>query len=112
MVMIYDKNIEILKLPDTVGTLLQGKLEHVFSAFCGEMEVYHARYWESVQAGSRIDVMVELPLHRNVDAGMYVRYKDHIYSIEQAQFGTDKDGLPVTILSLKRPEVNYDAAAV
>ena len=110
--MIYDTPITVLKLPDTVGTPIQGKLESVFSAFCGQKEVYHARFWESVQAGSRIDAMVELPLHRNADAGMFARYKDHIYSIEQAQFGSDADGLPVTILSLKRAEAEYDIAGI
>lgn len=110
--MIYDTEISILKLPDDVGTPLQGKLQPVFVAFCGEKEVYHRRFWESVQAGSRIDTMVELPLHRNVDAGMFAKYKDHLYSIEQAQFGEDEYQLPVTILSLKRSEVQYDIAAV
>ncbi|MBO7252543.1 MAG: hypothetical protein J6V25_07940 [Oscillospiraceae bacterium] len=110
--MIYDTEISILKLPDDVGTPLQGKLQPVFLAFCGELEVYHRRFWESVQAGSRIDTMVELPLHRNVDASMFAKYKDHLYSIEQAQFGEDEYQLPVTILSLKRSEVQYDIAAV
>lgn len=110
--MIYDTPITILKLPDTVGTPMQGKLEPVFAAYCGKKEVYHTRYWESVQAGSRIDRMVELPLHRNVYAGMFAKYADHIYSIEQAQLGEDDDGLPVTILSLKRPEVQYDIAGI
>lgn len=110
--MIYDKPIEILKLPDTVGAPLQGKLEQVFSALCREMQVYHARYWESVQAGSRIDTMVEVPLHRTCDAGMFALYKEHIYSIEEAQFGHDEDGLPITVLSLKRSEVQYDIAGV
>lgn len=110
--MIYDTPISILKLPDTVGTPMQGKLQEVFSAFCGEKEVYHSRYWEAVQAGSRVDTLVELPLHRKADAGMFARYKDHIYSIEQAQFGKDADGLPVTILSLKRAEGEYDIAGI
>lgn len=110
--MIYDKPISILKLPDDVGTPLQGKLQPVENAWCGEEEVYHRRYWESVQAGSRIDAMVQLPLHREVDAGMFARYKNHVYSIEQAQFGADEMGLPVTILSLKRTEVQYDIADV
>ena len=110
--MIYDKPIQILKLPDNVGTILYGKLEQVFSAYCGQKEVYHRRYWESIQAGSRIDVMVELPLHREVDAGMYAKYKDHIYSIEHAQFGEDDDGLPVTILSMKKAGNQYDVAGI
>lgn len=111
--MICSIPIEILKLPDDVGTPLQGKLQPVFSAFCGEMTVFHSRFWEAVQAGSRIDVMVELPLHRkNADAGMYARYEGHIYRIEQAQYQKDENQLPVTVLSLKRSEDQYDVAAV
>lgn len=111
--MIYSIPIEILKLPDDVGTPLQGKLQPVFSAFCGEMTVFHSRFWEAVQAGSRIDVMVELPLHRkNADAGMYARYEGHIYRIEQTQYQKDENQLPVTVLSLKRSEDQYDVAAV
>ena len=110
--MIYDTPIIIAKLPDNVGTPLQGKLQRLFGAFCGEKEVYHRRFWESVQAGSRVDLLVELPFHRAVDAGMYVKYKSHIYSIEQAQFGKDKDGLPITTLSLKRMEGQYDIAGI
>ena len=110
--MIYDTPIIIAKLPDDVGTPLHGKLQRLYGAFCGEKEVYHRRYWEAVQAGSRVDLLVELPFHRAVDAGMYVKYKSHIYSIEQAQFGKDADGLPITTLSLKRSEAQYDIAAV
>lgn len=109
--MIYDKPIQILKLPDDVGTVLQGTLQPVFTAFCGEMTVFHNRFWEAVQAGSRIDVMVELPLHRkNADAGMFAKYEDHIYSIEQSQYQKDANDLPVTVLSLKRSEEEYDIA--
>lgn len=110
--MIYDTQITILRLPDNVGTPLQGKLKEVFTAFCGEKEVYHRRFWESVQASSRIDTMVELPLHRNVDAGMFAKYKGHVYSIEQAQFGKDDHLLPVTTLSLKRTEAQYDTEGI
>ena len=111
--MIYDKPIQVLKLPDDVGTPIQGKLQPVFTAFCGEMTVFHNRFWEAVQAGSRIDVMVELPLHRkSADAGCYAKYDGHIYSIEQAQYQKDENQLPVTVLSLKRSEEQYDIAAV
>jgi hypothetical protein len=110
--MIYDTEITILRLPDDVGTPLQGKLQPLFIAFCGEKEVYHRRFWEAVAAYSRVDRLVELPLHRNVDAGMFAKYKGHIYSIEQAQFGEDKNLLPITTLSLKKTEDQYDVAAV
>ena len=109
--MIYDKPIEILKLPSNIGTPIQGKLNYVFSAFCGEMTVFHSRFWESVQAGSRIDVMVELPLHRkSIEAEMYAKYEDHVYRIEQVQFQKDENQLPVTVLSMKREASSYDIA--
>ena len=110
--MIYDIPVKVLRLPDTIGTPLQGKLMVAFSAFCAETEVYHTRYWESVQAGSRIDTMIEIPLRRSCDAGMFALYKKHIYSIEQVQFGKDEDGLPITRLSLKRSEAQYDIAGI
>lgn len=110
--MIYDTQITILKLPENVGTPLQGRLQPVFTAFCAAQEVYHRRFWESVQAGSRIDTMVELPLHRKVDAGFFAQYKGNIYSIEQAQFGKDANLLPITTLSLKRVEEQYDIEGV
>lgn len=110
--MIYDTEITVFKLPDNVGTPLQGELQAVFNAFCGEKEVYHRRFWESVQAGSRIDIMVELPLHRDVDAGMFAKFRSHMYSIEQAQFGKDDNDLPITTLSLKRSEVQYDIEGI
>ena len=110
--MIYDVPISILKLPDNVGTPLQAKLVKHFDGFCGEKEVYYKRFWDAVQAGSRIDVMVELPFYRDVEPGMFAQYKQHVYSIEQAQFGKDENQLPITTLSLKRSEVQYDIAAV
>ena len=110
--MIYDTPITICKLKDGHGIPSPGSLEPKFSAYCGEMQVFHSRYWESVQAGSRIDTMVEIPLHRDVDAGMFAKFKKHYYSIEQAQFGKDDDGLPATILSLKRAGEQYDIAGV
>lgn len=110
--MIYDTPITVLKLPDSVGTPFQGKLEKVFSAYCGELTVYHTRFWESVQAGSRVDAMVELPMLRAVNAGMFAQYKGHIYSIEQAQFSKDADDLPITVLSLKQSEGCYDIAGI
>ena len=111
--MIYDKPISVLELPPGVGTPLQGKLVPVFDAWCGEMTVYHSRFWEAVQTGSRIDAMVEIPLHRrNMDAGSFAKYQGHIYLVEQVQYQTDSNGLPVTVLSLKRSEEQYDIAAV
>lgn len=105
---IYDASISIQQLPGNVGTLAQGKPVEVFNAFCGELTVYHARYWESVQAGSRIEAMVEMPLHRDVEAGMYAFFKNHMYLINQVQFAQDEFLCPITVLSLTNPENAYD----
>lgn len=107
--MIYDTLITIMQLPANVGTIYQGNPERVFDAFCGELTVYHTRFWESVQAGSRIEAMVELPLHRDIRAGMYAKLKGHLYVISQAQFEKDEFQLPVTVLSLSNPENAYDS---
>lgn len=106
--MIYDTPITVLKLPDNIGVIIQGTPEPVFDAYCGELTVYHTRFWESVQAGSRIEAMVELPLHRDVRAGMYAKLRGHLYLISQAQFEKDENQLPVTVLSLSNPENAYD----
>lgn len=107
--MIYERELNIYSLPD--GTPLQRKLQHVSRHLYAEMEVYHARYWESVQANSRIDMMVAVPDGREITATQYCVPEDsHVYRIEQAQHGKDKDGLPMTTLSLRRMEGNYDIA--
>lgn len=106
--MIYDIPITIMQLPANVGAIIQGEPVPVFDAYCGEKTVYHTRFWESVQAGSRIETMVELPLHRDVRAGMYAKLKGHLYVISQAQFDSDEFQLPVTVLSLSNPENAYD----
>lgn len=107
---LYDTPIDLLRLPDRVGTPIQGKLLLVESCWARELTVYHQRYWEAVQAGSVIDTMVELPLHRDIVRGRFVRFKGHIYTVEQAQPEYDDDGLPITTLSLSRSEDHYDIA--
>ena len=106
---IYDTPITVMKLPDNVGSIIQAEPVPVFDAYCGELTVYHTRFWESVQAGSRIETMVELPLHRDVRAGMYAKFKGHLYVVSQAQFDEDELQLPVTVLSLSNPENAYDS---
>lgn len=107
---VYDTPIDLLKLPDGVGTAVQGKLQLVESCYGRELIVFHGRFWEAVGAGYQIDTMVELPLHRDVMRGRYARWKGHIYVVEQAQTGEDDNGLPITTLSLSRTEDNYDIA--
>ena len=98
--MIYDKPITVLAMPDTQGIPTKGGLVKKFDSWCAEKTVYASRFWESVANGSRVDKLVELPLHRDVPAAGYARLGGHTYRVEQTQTGEDGDGLPVTWLSL------------
>lgn len=64
--MIYDKPITVLAMPDTQGIPTKGGLVKKFDSWCAEKTVYASRFWESVANGSRVDKLVELPLHRDV----------------------------------------------
>ena len=59
--MIYDLELRLYRLEG--GTPITGSLKKVDDYFYGEMEVYHKRYWEAVQAGDTIDTMAEIPEH-------------------------------------------------
>ena len=67
--MIYDRPLTVCKLP--AGTPLQSRLLPGEVCFYAPREVFHKRFWEAVQAGAQIDRMVEMPLHRDVEAGDY-----------------------------------------
>lgn len=104
--MIYDHYLTIY---DLAGSPLSHKLTINSAHFYAPMEVYHARFWEGVQAGSRIDMMVQIPFGRDISATQYAIPEDgHVYRIIQAQHGTDSDELPVTTLSLQREEGFYE----
>lgn len=105
--MIYDHYLTVYDLAG--GSPMKNTLSVNSAHFYAELEVYHRRFWESVQAGSRIDRMVQIPFGDDITATQFVMPEDgHIYRIEQAQHGLDEDGLAVTTLSLKRMEGNYD----
>lgn len=107
--MICDRVLTIYDEP--AGTLLQNKLVEVSRHYYAPAEVYHSRFWESVQAGSRIDMMANIPDGSAIRADQYAIPEDgHVYRVVQAQHGLDDDGLPVTRLSLRREEASYDIA--
>lgn len=108
--MIYDRLCTICELPAGASPLAR-KLHLLRSTYCAPQEVYHARYWESVQAGDRIDLVLELPQDAEITADNWVLYNDHVWRVLQAQHGIDALGLPISRLSLRRMEENYDVLA-
>lgn len=107
--MIYDRRLYRCQLAAGAGSVTQHAVTVGAPLYYADLEVYHRRFWEAVAAGSRIDRMVELPLHRDfVAADLILLDDEHLYRIEQAQQGFDASGLPVTTLSLRRYERNYD----
>lgn len=109
--MIYDRPLTLCTLP--AGTPIQSRLIPGEVCFYSPREVFHKRFWESVQAGSQIDRMVEIPLHRQVEAGDYALLESGVvYRVEQAQFSADSEtGLPITVLSLRRTDGRLQVAA-
>lgn len=107
--MIYDRRLYRCQLASGAGGVTQGRVTRGEAYYYAPLEVFHRRYWEAVAAGSRIDCMVELPLHRPFGPADLVELSDgHLYRIEQLQHGEDASGLPVTTLSLRRYGGNYD----
>lgn len=107
--MIYDHALKVCTLD--AGTPMQGGLTPVSIHLYAPREVYYKRYWESVQAGAQIDTMVELPGPTEIVSGQYcILEDDRVYRIEQAQYGMDADGLPITVLSLRRMDERYEIA--
>ena len=105
--MIYDRILRTYTDPG--GTPLHRMLTYAATYYYGPKEVYYGRYWDSVAAGSRIDLLCELPRADEITAAMYAVPEDgHVYRIEQAQHGLDGDGLPITTLSLRRMEEYFD----
>lgn len=107
--MIYNLPIAVLAMPAAQGIPTAGCLVEKFEAWCAEKTVYANRFWEAVANGSRVDKLVEIPLHRDIPSAGYARIAGHTYRIEQTQLGEDSDHLPVTWLSLMRMEDAYDS---
>ena len=107
--MIYDRKLNRCTLATGAGGPTQGRVTLGEAYYYAELEVYHRRFWEAGAAGSRIDRMGELPLHREFSpADLILLDDEHLYRIEQVQLGEDAWGLPVTTLSLRRYGGNYD----
>ena len=110
--MIYDKPLDIFALPENIAVPTAANLRLVSQHWCAEKTVYQNRYWQSVQAGSSVDRMVEVPQYLgDVDAAMFAMFGGKMYSIEQVQYAQDANGLDVTVLSLKRYLGNLDKEA-
>ena len=105
--MIYDHGpVAIYK---RVGPPIQQRLQLHSQHYYAELSVYHRRFWESVQAGDRIDRLLQIPFGDDIVAEMYAVPEDgHVYRINQTQPGEDDNGLPSCMLSLHREEANYD----
>lgn len=97
--MVYDRSITIYTLD---GTPLKGTLTEHSRHFCAPKTVAHRRFWQAVQADTRIDADVQIPYGLDVDSSMFAIYAGELYRIEEAQHALDEDELPVTNLSLRK----------
>ena len=97
--MIYDQPLKVYTLD---GTPIKGRMKLHSSHFYSVRTVSHRRYWESVQADSRVDKAVQIPHGEKIIATQFVKLEGQWWRIEEAQHTTDDDGLPATILALRR----------
>lgn len=108
--MIYDRELTVCVPPKGWAKPSDGRLTAAAHHLSAELTVFHRRYWEAQAAGSRADRMVQIPMGYDVLPTWYVAlaWDPHLYRIEEAQYTRDEDGLPVTNLTLRRMEDNYD----
>lgn len=107
--MIYDRILQICDPPEGFGAPFHGRLVPRRVSYYAELTVFHRRFWEAAQAGTRVDRMVQVPFGSEILATSYAVLGDGLlYRIEEAQPTTDEDGLPVTNLTLRRMEKNYE----
>lgn len=105
--MIYDRDIGVYTI-EGPGPL-NGFPKLYAECYCAEQEVFHKRYWEAVQAGYIITSMVQIPGHIEPEGDIYVRLSgERWYRVEQLQRSYDKNGLPVTVLSLSRSDRRFE----
>lgn len=108
--MIYDKPLTVYDLEPS-SSALKRRLLNPRTFYCGEKEVFGNRFFTALTAGERIDMMVEL-WRADITGEQYAVPADgHVYRIVQAQHGENRDGLPITTLSLRREGSNYDIYA-
>lgn len=105
--MIYDRVVTIYDVAG--GSVLGRKLVTPGSAYyCARRTVGLTRYYTALQIGDQTDDVLELPGRDDIVTTQIAVFNDHQHRILQVQHETDKDGLPITVLSLSRMEELYD----
>ena len=72
--MIYDHGP--LTVYERDGAPADGRLKKHSEHYYAPLTVYHRRFWESVQAGDRVDTMVQLPFGEDLNADLFVVPED------------------------------------
>lgn len=107
--MIYDR---LLTIYDVAGGSVLGRTlatpgtDHL----CARRTVGLRRYYTALQIGDQTDDVVELPGRDDIRPTQIAVFEGHQHRILQVQHENDKDGLPITVLSLSRLEELYALA--
>lgn len=105
--MIYDRGPLVIYA--RAGSPTDYRLRELSRHYYARLEVFHRRFWESVQAGDRVDELVQVPDGEDLRADLYAQVEGGaLYRINQAQQTEDDNGLPCCRLSLHREENNYE----
>ena len=76
--------------------------------YCARRTVGLHRYYTALQVGQQTDDVLELPGRDDILPTQIAVFNGHQYRILQVQHASDKDGLPITVLSLSRMEELYE----
>lgn len=105
--MIYDRTVTIYDVAG--GSVLGRKLVPPgVSHYCARRTVGLRRYYTALQLGDQTDEVLELPNRDDIRPTQIAVTNGEQFRILQVQHENDKDGLPVTVLSLSRLEELYD----
>lgn len=100
--------ITVYGKPEPGGALSRVDGGVILTAYCADVEVYRSTYYGAKAAGTTVDRMVELPLHRSeISAGCTCQVGSTVYAIDRVQFTYDDFGQSCTRLTL-REDPNAD----
>lgn len=98
--MIYDRLLTVAAVPPGVRPTAE-TLTTIRTHYFASKTISAKRFYESIQAGQRLDCLLEIPGWWGYSGLEYVCVGSNIYTLEQAEERTDTDGLPVTWFSLR-----------
>lgn len=101
------------QVTETIGDYPKKALSRVDIApiWYRELAVYDRTRIALEEAGKQITLKVQIPQYREIDSNFYVLIDGRYHKVFNAAHGLDKDGYPMTEITLIAPENNLKETA-